>query len=86
MLNGIFRRGCGWIPPVEELFDVCKRNLHSFYSQVKPDNLDEFAGNRDYMFYLIYDGTPLSRAAVDHIQPRSRLLELIADKINYSMR
>lgn len=29
------------------------------------------------MFYLIYDGTPLNRGAVDHIQPRSRLLELI---------
>ena len=102
MLNGIFRRGCGWIPsergmkllheafknfrgknfPVEELFDVCKRNLHSFYSQVKPDNLDEFAGNRDYMFYLIYDGAPLSRAAIDHIQPRSRLLELIGRQKN----
>ena len=97
MLNGIFRRGCGWTPsergmrllheafknfrgknfPVEELFDVCKRNLHSFYSQVKPDNLDEFDRNRDYMFYLIYDGAPLSRAAVDHIHPKSFLLDLI---------
>ena len=97
MLNGIFRRGCGWIPsergmkllhetfrkfrgqsfPVEELFDVCKRNLHSFYSEVKPGNLDDFDRNRDYMFYLIYDSEPLSRGVVDHIQPRSRLLELI---------
>ena len=97
MLNGIFRRGCGWIPsergmkllhaalknfrgqpfPVDALFDVCKRNLHSFYSEVKPGNLDDFDRNRDYMFYLIYDGAPLPRGAVDHIQPRARLLELI---------
>ena len=97
MLNGIFRRGCGWIPsergmkllhetfkdfrgknfPVEELFDTCKRNLHSFYSQVKPENLDEFDRNRDYMFYLIYASAPLPRGTVDHIQPRIRLLELI---------
>ncbi|MBQ3337167.1 MAG: DUF262 domain-containing protein [Selenomonadaceae bacterium] len=94
MLNGIFRRGCGWIPsergmkllhdafknfhgqpfPVDALFDVCKKNLHSFYSEVKPGNLDDFDRNRDYMFYLIYDGAPLSSGAVDHIQPRARLL------------
>ena len=97
MLNGIFRRGCGWIPsergmkllhevfknfrgqpfPIEELFDVCKRKLHSFYSEVKVTNLNEFDRNRDYVFYLIYDSTPLARGAVDHIQPRSRLLELV---------
>lgn len=97
MLNGIFRRGCGWIPsergmkllhdtfkhyrgqafPVDELFDVCKRNLHSFYSEVKADNLDEFNRNRDYLFYLIYGGEPPKRNSIDHIQPRVRLLELI---------
>lgn len=97
MLNGIFRRGCGWIPsergmkllhetfktyrgqafPVEELFDICKKKLHSFYSEVKPDNLDGFDRSRDYVFYLIYDGTPVPRGVVDHIQPRARLLELI---------
>ena len=97
LLNGIFRRGCGWIPsergmkllhaafknyrgqpfPVEELFDVCRKNLHSFYSEVKPENLDGFDRSRDYVFYLIYGGAPLPRGAVDHIQPRARLLELI---------
>ena len=97
MLNGIFRRGCGWIPsergmkllhekfknyrgqpfPVAELFDVCKKNLHSFYSEVKPENLDGFDRSRDYVFYLIYNGALLARGVVDHIQPRARLLELL---------
>ncbi len=95
LLNGIFRRGCGWTPsergirelhevfknsrgekfPTDELFDVCKNNLHAFYSEVNAGNLDEFGRERDYMFFLIYGGTGIGR--VNHIQPRSRLLEII---------
>ncbi|MCR5834279.1 MAG: DUF262 domain-containing protein [Selenomonadaceae bacterium] len=97
MLNGIFRRGCGWTPsergmrelhtvlkdsrgqtfPTDNLFDVCKNNLHSFYAEVNAGNLDEFNRDRDYMFYLMYNGEPLSQGIVNHIQPRKTMLELI---------
>lgn len=97
IMNGIFRRGCGWTPsergikelhevlknsrgqnfPLDKLFDVCKRNLHSFYTEINSGNLDEFNRERDYMFYWIYGGSPLAQGVVDHIQPRSRLIELI---------
>lgn len=95
LLNGIFRRGCGWTPserglkllhevfkgsrgekfPLAQLFDLCKQNLHAFYTEVNAGNLDEF--NRDYLFYLIYDNTPPAQTSPNHIQPRSRLLELV---------
>ena len=97
MLNGIFRRGCGWIPsergmkllhevfkdyreknfPTDELFDVCKQRLHSFYPQVRAENIDDFDRSRDYMFYLIYDCQTSQQAVVDYIQPRNRMIELI---------
>ena len=97
IMNGIFRRGCGWTPsergikelhevlknyrgqnfPTEILFDVSKDNLHSFYTEINPGNLDEFSRERDYMFYLIYGSSPLAQGVVDQIQPRNRLLELI---------
>ena len=65
----------GQIFPAEELFDVCKKNLHKFFSTVKVENIDDFDPKHDYIFYLIYDGNPLSRKAVDHIQPKEKLAE-----------
>ena len=87
IMNGIFRRGCGWTPsergikelhevlknfrgqnfPTDNLFDVCKNNLHFFYTEINSDNLDEFSRERDYMFYLIYDGKILVEGAPEKL-------------------
>lgn len=100
LLNGIFRRGCGWTPserglkllhdvlknsrgknfPTEELFDVCKKNLHAFRTDITGANLDDLS--RDYVFYLMYDAADFSSPV--HIQPRSRLTPSLCKRCGIS--
>lgn len=65
----------GKIFPAEELFNVCIKNLHKFYSSVKEKNIEDFDPDNEYMLYLMYDGNLSSRRVADHIQPKSRLQE-----------
>lgn len=62
--------------PTDELFNVCIKNLHKFYSTVKEKNLDDFDPDQEYMLYLIYDGNLSSRRVADHIQPKAKLQEM----------
>ena len=66
----------GKIFPAEELFNVCIKNLHKFYSTVKEKNLDDFDPDQEYMLYLMYDGNLSSRRVADHIQPKAKLKEM----------
>ncbi|MBQ7705985.1 MAG: DUF262 domain-containing protein [Selenomonadaceae bacterium] len=66
----------GKVFPAEELFNVCIKNLHKFYSTVKEKNLDDFDPDQEYMLYLMYDGNLSSRRVADHIQPKAKLKEM----------
>jgi len=70
--------------PIEDLFDVCKQNLHSF--KVRLDNnrktyLDEFQLGREYVFYIMYDYKILSRYEEDHIIAK-RLLDVLKKNLD----
>lgn len=72
--------------PAEELFNVCTRNLHKFYSRIKVENLDDFFDPKhEYTLYLMYDGNFPARRVTDHIQPKSQLKnqdKVTEDEIN----
>ena len=59
--------------PAEELFKVCTAHpLHVFNTKAKPSNINNF--DRDYLFYLIYEGkSGLKVEDVDHIHPKKLL-------------
>lgn len=62
--------------PVEDLFDVCKKNLHSFKARLNNNRntyLDEFQLGRDYIFYIMYNYKILNRYEEDHIIAKSLL-------------
>lgn len=69
----------GKIFPINELFKVCTGHpLHIFITKADSSNINIF--DRDYLFYLIYNGSSGFRAEdVDHIHPK----KLLADK-NFS--
>lgn len=59
--------------PTDKLFQVCKNHpLHMFIKNATPSNINSF--DRDYLFYLIYDGkSGLRLEDVDHIHPKKLL-------------
>lgn len=63
----------GKIFPTDELFQVCTNHpLHMFIKTAEPSNINSF--DRDYLFYLIYDGkSGLRPEDVDHIHPKKLL-------------
>ncbi len=62
--------------PIEDLFDICKKNLHLFKARLNNNRntyLDEFQLGRDYIFYIMYDYKFLNRYEEDHIIAKSLL-------------
>lgn len=61
--------------PTDKLFKVCTSHpLHIFITKAEPTNINYL--DRDYLFYLIYDGDSGFRAEdVDHIHPKKLLAE-----------